>query len=83
MLLWWCNERIQGTEEFQWVYNSRPGMPPLFVVLGNFEEIVQAKQDQEENQIQNEGNGKKKLTAHSVTKKRIQRKEKDRGGREG
>lgn len=69
MLLWWCNERIQGTEEFQWVYNSRPGMPPLFVVLGNFEEIVQAKQDQEENQIQNEGNGKKKTDSTLSYKK--------------
>lgn len=86
MLLLWCNERIQGTEEFQWVYNSRPGMPPLFVelvVLGTSRKSSKQSKTKKKIKIQNEGNGIKKLTAHSVTKKRIQRKEKDRGGREG
>lgn len=67
-MLLWCNERIQGTEEFQWVYNSRPGMPPLFVVLGTSRKL--SKQSKTKKKIKFKMKGmEKKLTAHSVTKK--------------
>lgn len=63
------------------VYNSRPGMCLRFRRLG-LELREENVQDQEENQIQMKGMGKKTDSTLSY-KKRIQRKEKDRGGREG
>lgn len=64
-----CNERIQGTEELQWVYIivDRVCLHFRRLVLELREENVQ---DQEENQIQMKGmGGEKKPTAHSVTKR--------------
>lgn len=51
-----CNERIQGTEEFQWVYNSRPGMPPLSLTSAGTSRGKCPRPRRKSNS--NEGNGK-------------------------